>query len=225
MAALFSRFYERFGLNAFVQGEYGKAERWFRKLEVVEPKSMRVLHNLGVILLALGESSAAERYLLEEERLYGPAYQRHLALANLAYACGRRDDAARRYESALSDKEAAPGGEHFPTRRSLEARLETCQDEARWDRSRRSETLFMEAVRAREASKLADAAAFFEEAGLLDPTNWPAFNNAGTIMLNELRQPARAAQLFESALAMSGSAQVAYNLELARTAEAKETSR
>ena len=222
MPALLSRFYERFGLNAFVLGDYGKAERWFRKLEGMEPDSVRVLHNLGVILLAQGRTSAAERYLLEEERLYGAAYQRHCALADLAYADGRRDDAARRYEAALSEKEAGPEGEHYAARPLLETRLTLCRDDERWTRSRRSAALFSEAESAREAGKAADAAALFEEAGQLDPTNWPAFNNAGTILLNELRQPARAARLFVSALASSASAQVAFNLDLARAAESKE---
>jgi len=105
----------------------------------------------------------------------------------------------------------------------LQARLDICRDEARWTRSRRSAALFSEAESAREAGRPADAAAFFEEAGRLDPTNWPAFNNAGTIFLNELRQPAKAARLFGSAFAASASTQVAFNLELARAAEGKET--
>lgn len=225
MRALLSWFYERFGLNAFVQGDYIKAEGWFRRLESVEPDSVRVLHNLGVILLAQGKVVAAERYLLEEERVYGVAYQRHCALADLAYADGRRDDAARRYEAALSEKEAGPGGEHVAARPLLEARLAVCRDDERWTRSRRSATLFSEAESAREAGRAADAAAFFEEAGKLDPTNWPALNNAGTIFLNQLRQPARALRLFRSALELSASEQVAFNLELARTAEGKEAGR
>ncbi len=40
---------ERFGLNAYIAGDYQKAERWFRKLEQSEPTSIRVLRNLGVI--------------------------------------------------------------------------------------------------------------------------------------------------------------------------------
>jgi len=101
------------GLNAYVSGNYAKAEEYFRKLEQSEPNSIRVLRNLGVILLAQGKGKEAERYLLKEEKLYGPSFYRHAALADLAYATGNRKDAARRYQRALKDPECAEGGKRF----------------------------------------------------------------------------------------------------------------
>ena len=62
--------YERFGLNAYISGDYDKAERWFRKLEAKEPESIAALRNLGVILMAKGDADGAERYILKEEKIY-----------------------------------------------------------------------------------------------------------------------------------------------------------
>lgn len=218
MPAFLSAFYERFGLNAYVQGDYAKAERWFRKLERLEPDSIRVLRNLGVVLLAKGDAEGAERYLLREERLYGASFHRHAALADLAYARGRRKEAERRYAAALAEPEAAPGGSQAGLRPLMEARLGIARSEESFAKARRSMERFSEAEAARERGDHGPAVALFEEAATLDPTNWPALNNAGTLLLNQLGDPARAAGLFEKALPLARSPQVARNLELALAA-------
>lgn len=222
MAAFLLAFYERFGLNSFVQGDYAKAERWFRKLESKEADSLRVLRNLGVILLAKGDAEGAESYILKEERLYGQSFHRHSALGDIAYARGKRKEAERRYAAALACPEAAPDGRNSGSRLILERRREICSREDSFARSRESMDLFARGEAAREAGTKAAAAALFEEAALLDPTNWPALNNAGTIALNDLGEPLRARGLFERAFELARSPQVARNLELAEMAIAKK---
>ena len=48
----------------------------------------------------------------------------------------------------------------------------------------------------------------------LDETNWPALNNAASIHLNMLKNPAEAEPLFRQAFELSRSPQVARNLDL-----------
>lgn len=62
----------------------------------------------------------------------------------------------------------------------------------------------------REAA--AAALALYEEAIELDPTNWPAMNNAATLALNRLAAPEKALELFRRAYALSGAPQVARNI-------------
>jgi Flp pilus assembly protein TadD len=215
MLKIISSFEERLGLNAYVQGDYEKALKWFRKLEESEPDSIRVLRNLGVILLASGDSAGAKSYLLKEEKLYGPSYHRHSALADLAYASGERKEAARRYALALAEPEAADDGPAAAMRPMLEARLAIAQDAAAFEKSGRAMDRFKEGEKAREAGDAQGAVSLFEEAVALDPTAWPALNNAGTILLNTLGEAEKARSFFDRALALSRSPQVARNLELA----------
>jgi len=216
---LIAAFHERMGLNAYVAGDYAKAEASFRRLEAREGESIRVLRNLGVILLAKGEAEGAARYLGREEELYGPSFHRHCALGDLAYAAGRREEALRRYRAALGEPEAAEG--RSPAQRELlAARAAACADPAAFARSRRAQDRFAEAEAAREEGRFEEAASAFEEAAALDPSHWPALNNAGSVLLNSLGRPARALELFERAFALSGSPQCGRNVELARRAAA-----
>jgi len=56
----------------------------------------------------------------------------------------------------------------------------------------------------------------FLQSAELDETNWPALNNAGSIYLNTLKNPAKAAAMFEKAFVISRNLQIARNLDLAR---------
>jgi Flp pilus assembly protein TadD len=209
---------ERFGLNAYIAGDYQKAERWFRKLEQSEPTSIRVLRNLGVILLAKGRSEEAERYLLREEKLYGASFYRHSALADLTYATGKRKEAARRYRLALREPECAEGGKMYHMRGIMEKRLAMCEDEKRYTGTRKAMEFFRQAEESREAGAHQEAIQKFLQSFALDETNWPALNNAASIYMNTLKQPAEAEPLFSQAFELSHSIQVARNVELCRQA-------
>lgn len=222
MPHFLSGLYERLGLNAYIQGDPKKALAWFRKLETVEPDSIRVLRNIGVILLSSGDAAGAEEYLLREERLYGESLHRHSALADLAFARGRREDAAKRYASALADPDLAPAGGRSSQRGFIEKRLKICKDSEAFEAATRAAAVFTQAESARDSGDNDLALALFEEAAMLDPTHWPALNNAGTLALNVIGDAVRAQTLFERAFDLAQSAQVARNVELARDWLAKE---
>lgn len=222
MPHFLSALYERLGLNAYAQGDPKKALLWFRRLEAVEPDSIRVLRNIGVILLASGDAPGAETYLLREERLYGESLHRHSALADIAYARGRREEAALRYAAALADPDARASGSRASSRDFLERRLALCRDPSAFEAAARGAARFLEAEAARDGGDSERAMALFEEAASLDPTHWPALNNAGTVALNVLGDADRALALFERAFSLAQSAQVARNVELAQDWLAKE---
>jgi tetratricopeptide (TPR) repeat protein len=205
---------ERLGMNAYALGDYGRAEKWLRRLEKREPDSMRVLRNLAVVLLARGDFAGAERYLLREEALYGATYGRHRALADQAYSAGRREEASARYSAALAAPEASRAPE--PERRFLETRLALCGDPARFAASRKGIERFAEGEAARERGDSDAALAAFLEAAELDPTHWPALNNAGTILLERKGGAAAALGLFEKAAACASLPAIERNAALAR---------
>jgi len=216
MQNIFSTFHERFGINAYVRGDYASAEKWFRKVEVLEPDSLSVLRNLGLILLARGDAEGAERYLLREEKLYGKSFHRHAAIADIAYARGKRKEAERRYALALGEPEAAPDGSAASVRGIMETRLAICRDEQRYVRTREAMKVFEDAQALSARREYEAAIRRFLESAELDETNWSALNNAGSLYLDRLKQPEKALEFFERAFAISRNLQVARNLDLTR---------
>jgi tetratricopeptide (TPR) repeat protein len=222
MSTFMLTLYERFGQNAYLSGNYDKAERWFRKLEAQEPESITALRNLGVILMAKGDAEGAERYLLKEEKIYGRSFNRHAALADIAYARGKRKEALKRYSAALAEPECAPGGSAEAARPLMEKRCSLCADEVTFERTRDAMKAFNEAQELRERGEHEAAIAAFRRSFELDETNWPALNNIGTIYLNTLKRGAEAAEAFEQAFRISRNAQIARNYQVAQRFLQKE---
>lgn len=100
----------------------------------------------------------------------------------------------------------------------MEKRLTICEDEKRYADTRKAMELFREAEGLRQKGAHQEAIEKFLQSFALDETNWPALNNAASIYMNALKQPAEAEPLFLQALELSHSIQVARNLELCRQA-------
>jgi tetratricopeptide (TPR) repeat protein len=222
MQNFFTMLHERFGINAYLRGNFAAAERWFRKVEAKDPDALSVLRNLGVLMLAKGDAQAAEQYLLKEEKLYGKSFHRHAGLADLAYALGKRKEAAKRYALALQEPECAPGGPAASSRPIMEKRLATSSDENAFENTRQAMRHFQEGQRLKAEGKFEEAIDAFSKSVALDETNWPGLNNAGSIALDQLGDPGRAKAFFERAFAISRNAQVAANLDLASKQESKK---
>jgi len=221
-------FWERMGLNCYVSGNYAAAEHWLRKLEKREGQTLRVLRGFSLVALARGDAEEAGRCLRLQEKLFGPSLHSSCALGDIAYATGRREEALKRYRAALACPEADGAkdtGEGAVQRKLLEARVAICADAAAYERSRKAAGRFADGEAAREEERYVEAVAAFEEAAALDPSHWPALNNAGTILLTSLGDPARALGLFERAAELSGSPQCLQNAELARKAIVREKNR
>ncbi|MDD3981129.1 MAG: hypothetical protein RBT72_01450 [Spirochaetia bacterium] len=216
MQSLLAPFRERLGLSAFAAGDYGKAERYFRKLEEKDPNSLSVLRNLGLILMAKGDAEGAEAYLSREERLYGRSFHRHAALADIAYARGRRKEAEKRYRLALAEPEAGAAGSAAALRPLMEKRLKICSDEKSFALSRESMKVFHEAQQLKSAGESEKSVEAFLRSAALDESNWPALNNAGILYLESLCMPEKALELFEQAFEVSRNIHAARNIEVAK---------
>lgn len=218
--------YERFAINAYATGEFEKAERWLRRIENAEGESARVLRNRGVVALADGRMEEARLLFLREEELYGESYYRHLALADLAWAEAQGEEAARRYAAALADDDSL--GTYVAERPFLKVRLDIAGNPERFSLAmegaaqyRRGNAL-RDAATAGEGRRAALEAAVeaFREAARMDPSHWPALNNAGALLLNELGAPEAAAACFKAAAAIRPSPTLKTNIELALAAAA-----
>lgn len=208
-------FYERMGMGAYATGKLDKAESWFRKIEAVEPDSIRVLRNIGLVLLAKGDAEGARTYIAREEKRYGASFHRHAALGDIAYAAGNRREAERRYRLALEDRECGPEGHNRHLRPLLELRIGICANPVRFESSRESMRLFTEGTTRSTKGDYEGAVKVWLEAAKLDDSNWPALNNAARLLLEKLHRPEEAQDLFRRAFELSRSVQVARNLELA----------
>lgn len=203
---------EQMGLGALASGKYAKAEAVFRKLAKTDPDSLKVLHNLGLALMAQGKREEAEVCFRREEKLYGASYIRHCALADLAYSAGKRGEAVKRYKAALACPES---GKDIAI---LAARLAISEDTRAFADSRLAAEAFARGEAARLEKRLDSALEEYESALALDPTSWPAANNAGTIYLNDLKDPGKALQMFGRAMTHGQPAHVLRNAELAERA-------
>jgi len=216
MQSLLTPFRERLGLSAFAAGDYVKAERYFRKLEEKDPNSLSTLRNLGLILMAKGDAQGAEAYLSREEKLYGRSFHRHAALADIAYAMGKRKEAEKRYRLALEEPEARPGGSAEALRPLMEKRLGICSSEKSFAASRESMKVFNEAQELKARGESEKAVEAFLRSASLDESNWPALNNAGILYLDSLGKPEEALKLFERAFEASRNIHAARNIEVVK---------
>jgi len=153
---------------------------------------------------------------LREEKLYGKSFHRHAALADIAYARGRRREAEKRYRLALGEAESASGGSAEALRPLIDMRLAICGDEKSFASSRESMKVFAEAQKLKADGEAEKAVETFLRSAALDPSNWPALNNAGIIYLENLGKPEEALKLFERAFEASRNIHAARNIEVAK---------
>jgi len=205
---LHTRLLVRRALNAYVLGDYAKAERLFLKLRAKQGDTQLVLRNLGLVRMAQGDLAGAESYFLHELERFGPAPDRLQALADVAYLSGDRQKAARRIKDVLED----PG---CTAPKLYGQRAAICGDAAAYARAMQGKRDFAEG-NARLASKDVDGAlAAFRRAAAADPTDFAALNNIGGILLNQKEDPAGAAEAFSRALALQPLPMLKRNVALA----------
>ena len=92
-------------------GEYGPAEREYRRVLALEPKSGMANNNLGAFLCRIGKVRQSLRYF--ERAVKDPFYQTPFAAYTNAGVClmklGRMPEAARQFHDALAINPKFPG--------------------------------------------------------------------------------------------------------------------
>tara|TARA_B100000614_G_scaffold261095_1_gene289691 strand:- start:282 stop:926 length:645 start_codon:yes stop_codon:yes gene_type:complete len=201
---------ERRALNCFVSGDYQRARAHFRAIERIDPAHPGINHNLALVAMAQGEYAEAETRLLDELERLGDYYPRLRVLADTYYAWGKRIDARTFYRRALAQEEAARA------HALIEERIAICDDPRRFDDACTSVSRHREGVDLEGAGRTDAAIEAYREAIALDPTNIPALNNLGALLMNARGEFDAAADLFSRALEWEPAEWIAENLEKAR---------
>lgn len=201
---------ERLALNSFIRGDFAKAEAHFLVLKRAEPDRMGVDHNLGLARLGLKRYGEAERCFRREIELYGDSYLRTKTLGDLYYIWGKRTESAERYRAALDTCEDA--------RESalLKARLRLLSSEDSFTQVLKAHETFERAVELQRAGDLEGAKGELRSAVTLDPTNFQAWNNLGSVLTELDANYTEALACFTKAASYSSMPGIAQNLEEAQ---------
>ncbi|MFW5777354.1 MAG: tetratricopeptide repeat protein [Spirochaetota bacterium] len=202
---------QRRALNCFVSGDYGVALKHFLAIERIRPDYPGLNHNLGLVAMGRGDYAEAERRFLSDLERLGDHYPRLRVLADLYYIQGRREEALAFYRRAQADEGSACAT------RLLAERIAICEDPERYERARHSAERYREGNTLEAAGETQAAAERYREAIEHDPTNIPAINNLGAILMNTRHDYDGAARLFEQGLAWEHLDWLAANLEKAHS--------
>lgn len=211
MRRLFLRFLERLALNNFANGRYARAERYLKALHKHEGETQRVLRNLGLVYMAVGDYAKAGEYFRREVELFGPTSSRLQALADVAYLSGDREAAAARIAEALADPE-------IPNREMLTVRAALCADPEAFARAAGAREHFARGSALQASGRHQEALDAFRQAVAADPSDFAALNNLGSLLLDRADDPAGALEAFERSAQLADLPLVRVNILRARVA-------
>lgn len=206
------RFIERMALNNMTAGNSLKAEKWYRKLEAMEPDNRGVLHNLGVISIALKKFSDAERYIKREIEIYGESGINLRILGDLYYTEGSMDRAGKIYGRALALLQKSGGDES--TRNFIRKRITICKDKSLYARALESSRIIEKGAEHVSRGEFRDALELYLKAAEYDKSSYMALNGAGTVLLNHVKDYNRARECFRKALELADIPVIKSNLAL-----------
>jgi tetratricopeptide (TPR) repeat protein len=174
--------YGRMALNNMTAGKAGKAESWYKKLEFIDPDSLSVLHNLGVIYISLKKYDEAEKYLFREIELYGESEIRYRVTGDLYYAAGKREKAGKAYGKALSILQNGYGDKS--TERFLRRRIKQCKDASLYKKAVEGISYYEEGLALYAKGEYNKAFELYIKAAECDNAGFMALNAAGAVLMN-----------------------------------------
>lgn len=205
--------YRRLALNNMTAGKTEKAEIWYKKLESLEPESLEVLHNLGVICISLKKFNEAEKYLLREIELYGNSEIRYRVLGDLYHSSGKREEAARAYGKALSLLQEGVGDKSIE--RFLRRRIKQCRDASSYTKAIDGARYYEEGIALYSKGDYSKAFDLYKKAVECDNASFMALNAAGTVLMNSIKDYENARTYFIKALELADLPLIQGNLALA----------
>lgn len=206
---------KRRAFNAYAAGDFEKARRLFARLLQAQPEAAGMRHNLALTHIALGDYDEAEELLLTELENFGEYYPRVRVLADLYYAAGKREQSRQFYGRSLEGE--APEEDVALIRK----RIEITSDADAFATVMQAHDAFANGNRLMDEKRWQEAIEEFVRSAECDETNVHALNNAGTIYLNNLENPAAAVDCFRRALRWAKLPWVVRNLEQAEKADAE----
>ncbi len=216
MHMIFGKWYQQQAFNHFVRGNFDKAERWFQKLLSSKPGTVGVRHNLALVKLAMKRHDEAVQLLNDELDRFGGTYERYRGLADAYYLWSHAEEAAEAYRKALEM------GVEGKDRVFLTTRIEICSDETMFASAMEGLKLFNDANDMQRSGHYEEALTLFRKSVDLDPSNFIAHNNLGSLHMNyEEDYPAAIAE-FEAALALTELPLIQKNLQMCRDKRDKQ---
>ncbi len=191
---LFVPVWRRLALNSLVSGEYGKAEKYFLRIQRYSLHERGIEYNLGLIKLAMNKFEEAESLFKKDMALYGETYTRTRVMGDLNYIWGRREQAAGWYRKALADCE------NETDRNLLRMRIQKCSSEKAFEKVRKSHLFYTEGNNLLQHGNDEGALRAFSDAVEQDNTHFQALNNKGSVLMNSFQRYAEALACFEQAL-------------------------
>lgn len=207
---ILEKIYERLAFNNLISNNYDKSEKYFLKIKKKNPHRQGINFNLGVIKFAKKEFSEAEKYFLNEIELYGETYERLRSIGDLYYAWGKREKCNINYEKALALCESTK------ERKFIKERLSYSGDREDFEKVKEGHIFFEKGCDLMNENKFDEAKKSFYSSIALDKTNFIAWNNLGSIFLNQEKDYESAVDSFERALEYSDLPVLNSNLSLAK---------
>ena len=198
---------ERSGLNYYVTGDYTAAETCFKKILEIDNGYRGIRHNLGVMALAQERFAEAEKIFLSELELEGEKYPHLRLLAEVYYLWGKREKALATYSRA----NAADPPRH--EKRLILERIAVCKNNERFKQAVLARQHYAEGNRLMDALEWKKAEEQYVQAVKLDISNVSAWNNLGSLRMNQKKDYAGAAEAFRAALSLQRVAWIANNLK------------
>jgi len=203
---------ERKGFNALSGGDYRAAVDSFTEILRREPSRTGTRHNLGLAYLGLEEFEKAEQCFLKDLELLGDYFPRLKVLGDLYYIWGKREEANRWYRRALEEKEAKQ------SEKLLSQRLRQTESAEAFEKVRQADEAYRRGVEFLKADSSQEALDSFRAAAQLNPTHVLAWNNQGTVLMNNFDAPGEARKAFEAGIEMEPLPILQMNLQKAAEA-------
>ena len=199
-------FYERRALNAFVENDFPKARDLFSKMLRKWPQRIGIRHNLALVYAALRDFPAAENCFLQDLQDYGESVSRHRALGDLYFSWEKATEAALQYEAALKIAKVQglfSKSELQPELNFMQRRIALCKNSAAFAKAMEGEAALQRGLIAQQNKNWEAAYEEFRIATEADQTNFPAWNNRGSIALNIYKDNDEALRCFTEAARFS----------------------
>lgn len=205
--------YGRMAINNMTAGNDKKAEIWYKRLEPLEPESLSVLHNLGVIYISMKRFDEAEKYLTREIELYGDSEIRYRVIGDLYYISGKRENAGKAYGKALSILQTGYGDKS--TERFLRRRIKQCKEISSYNKALDGVRHYEEGLAIYSTGDYNKALELYKKSVECDNSGFMALNAAGTVLLNRIKDYNNARSYFIKALELADIPLIRGNLALA----------
>lgn len=203
---------ERKGFNALSSGDYTAAVKAFSELLEREPSRTGTRHNLGLAYLGSEEFEKAEACFLKDLELLGDYFPRFKVLGDLYYIWGRREEANRWYRRALQEKESKQ------SQKLITERIRQTESADAYEKVRQADEAYRQGVAALRAESYQEALDQFRRAAELNRTHVLAWNNAGSVLMNNFDSPEEARHYFQAGLEMEPLPILQMNLQKAAEA-------